>query len=230
MTETTDIATLMRDMRDLADRIVECQGENSNGEEIIHLYDQSDTTFKAQNILLVLNAFEAERQRADELQSTVSRLALESNRLFDDRRRINKNWTEAETDNALLRDELAALKGDQVPVGEIVAWAGTNRDMGITREVDFRFLRFDVLPGTKLYAVEPAPATIQLCDPPAGVVMRPRFEKPEDCKCSSIDYCESCLEAMMSKPAPAAKSDLLTHAEVLAVEARALASRIQAGE
>jgi hypothetical protein len=64
MTDTTDIAALMRDMRDLADRIVECQGENSDGEEIIHLYDQSDTTFKAQNILLVLNAFEAERQRA----------------------------------------------------------------------------------------------------------------------------------------------------------------------
>jgi len=65
MTDTTDVAVLMRDMRDLADRIVECQGEDSNGEEIIHLYDQSDTTFKAQNILLVLNAFEAERHRPD---------------------------------------------------------------------------------------------------------------------------------------------------------------------
>lgn len=79
----------------------------------------------------------------------------------------------------------SSLKGDQVPVGEIVAWAGTNRDMGITREVDFRFLRFDVLPGTKLYAIEPAPAI---------------------------------------------KSDLLTRAQALAVETRALASRIQAGE
>jgi hypothetical protein len=67
MTDTTDIAALMRDMRDLADRIVECQGENSDGEEIIHLYDQSDTTFKAQNILLVLNAFEEERQRCAEI-------------------------------------------------------------------------------------------------------------------------------------------------------------------
>lgn len=133
----------------------------------------------------------------------------------------------------IIVDELISireLKGEQVLVGEIVAWAGTNRDMGITREVDFRFLRFDVLPGTKLYAVEPAPATIQLCDPPAGVVMRPRFEKPEDCECSSIDYCESCLETMMSKPSPAVKSDLLTRAEALAVETRALASRIQAGE
>lgn len=65
MTAKTDIAALMRDMRDLADRIVECQGENSDGEEITRLYDQSDTTFKAQNILLVLNALEAERQQRE---------------------------------------------------------------------------------------------------------------------------------------------------------------------
>lgn len=77
------------------------------------------------------------------------------------------------------------VKHDQNPVGEIVAWSGTNHNMGITRDIDFRFLRFDVKPGTKLYAVEPAPA---------------------------------------------AKSDLLTRAEALAVETRALASRIQAGE
>ena len=71
------------------------------------------------------------------------------------------------------------------PVGEIVAWAGTDREKGITREVDFRFLRFDVLPGTKLYAVTPKPA---------------------------------------------AKSDLLTRAQALAVETRALACRIKAGD
>lgn len=41
-----------------------------------------------------------------------------------------------------------------LPVGEIVAWSGTNCDMGITRDIDFRFFRFDVKPGTKLYAVE----------------------------------------------------------------------------
>ncbi|MFS7249311.1 hypothetical protein AB6869_19880 [Rahnella rivi] len=46
------------------------------------------------------------------------------------------------------------------PVGEIVAWAGTDREKGITREVDFRFLRFDVMPGTKLYALKPAPAML----------------------------------------------------------------------
>lgn len=168
MTETTDIAVLMRDMRYLADRIIECQGENSNGEEIIHLYDQSDTTFKAKNILLVLNAFEAARQQAAETNNINLNIKLS----------LHERMVKAEK-------EVAALKGGLHPVGEIVAWSGTNRDMGITRDIDFRFFRFDVKPGTKLYAVEPAPAV---------------------------------------------KSDLLTRAEALAVESRAIASRIQAGE
>lgn len=174
MTETTDIATLMRDMRDLAYRIVECQGENSDGEEIIHLYDQSDTTFKAQNILLVLNAFEAERQRAEKAELELIKPLPIGELIQRLEGQTYEKWF-SQSD----------LKGDQVPVGEIVAWAGTNRDMGITRDIDFRFFRFDVKPGTKLYAVEPAPAV---------------------------------------------KSDLLTRAEALAVETRALASRIQAGE
>jgi len=72
-----------------------------------------------------------------------------------------------------------------LPVGEIVAWSGTNCDMGITRDINFQFFRFDVKPGTKLYAIEPAPAI---------------------------------------------KSDLLTRAQALAIETRALASRIQAEE
>lgn len=59
-----------------------------------------------------------------------------------------------------LLDELAECRRQRESslVGEIVAWSGTDREKGITREVDFRFLRFDVLPGTKLYAIEPAPA------------------------------------------------------------------------
>ncbi|WP_447868675.1 hypothetical protein [Rahnella aceris] len=66
MTDTTDIAALMLKMRNLADRIIDAEGENNNGEvgKIIEMYDDADTTFKAQNILLVLNALEAERQRA----------------------------------------------------------------------------------------------------------------------------------------------------------------------
>lgn len=84
------------------------------------------------------------------------------------------------------REQFAApLKPVSPPVGEIVAWSGTNHSMGITRNIDFRFFRFDVKPGTKLYVIEPAPAV---------------------------------------------KSDLLTRAQALAVETRALASRIQTGE
>ena len=120
MTEATkDIAALMRDMRDLADRIVECQGENSDGEEIIHLYDQSDTTFKAQNILLVLNAFEELRQRADANAKEIRRLE------FQWEHRAPTQWAydqactalHAQRERAEKADaELAALKGDQVPV------------------------------------------------------------------------------------------------------------------
>jgi|GEM_PF-5883800 len=70
MTETTDIAALMLTMRTLADRIIDAEGENNNGEvgKIIEMYDAADTTFKAQNILLVLNAFDAQRQRADDAE------------------------------------------------------------------------------------------------------------------------------------------------------------------
>lgn len=95
MTETTDIKALLLDMRYLAERIIECQGENSEGEEIIHLYDLSDTTFKAENILLVLGALEAERQQREAAE--VVALAMR-----DDMR--------------LAREELAASRGAQDPV------------------------------------------------------------------------------------------------------------------
>ena len=76
------------------------------------------------------------------------------------------------------------------PVGEIVAWAGTDHEKGITREVDFRFLRFDVLPGTKLYALKPAPAiltdvltAIRVGDSPTELIealttIKPKFGAP----------------------------------------------------
>lgn len=74
--------------------------------------DNANLVWNVQQIKIVnlTKQLEAERQRADKLQLTVGRLAQESNRLFDDRQRINKSWTEAETDNALLRDEIAVLK------------------------------------------------------------------------------------------------------------------------
>ncbi|MFS7359337.1 hypothetical protein AB6896_10745 [Rahnella inusitata] len=67
MTDKTDIAALMLKMRNLADRIIDAEGENNNGEvgKIIEMYDAADTTFKAENVLLVLNALEAERQQGE---------------------------------------------------------------------------------------------------------------------------------------------------------------------
>ena len=105
MTDTTDIASLMLKMRTLADRIIDAEGENNNGEvgQIIEMYDAADTTFKAQNILLVLSAFEEQRQRADALQTERGEF----------RRRLK-------LERSILEDadkELAELKGDQVPVG-----------------------------------------------------------------------------------------------------------------
>ncbi len=126
---------------------------------------------------------EAERQRADELKQL--RDSWRESAYSNTHRAEKAEASVGVREGIIARKEFDALKVDQVPVGEIVAWAGTNRDMGITREIDFRFFRFDIKPGTKLYAIEPAPAI---------------------------------------------KSDLLTRAEALAVETRALAGRIQAGK
>lgn len=88
MTDKTDIAALMRGMRDLADRIIEAQGENSEGEEIIHLYDESDTTFRAKNVLLVLNAFDAEHQQREAAEKEATywcNLNAQKNEVIDQR-------------------------------------------------------------------------------------------------------------------------------------------------
>ncbi|GAB2937989.1 hypothetical protein [Hafnia psychrotolerans] len=50
-----------------------------------------------------------------------------------------------------------SANGEHMPVGEIVAWAGTDCEKGITREVDFRFLRFDVQPGQQLFTAPHKP-------------------------------------------------------------------------
>ncbi len=286
MTDTTDIASLMLKMRTLADRIIDAEGENNNGEvgQIIEMYDAADTTFKAQNILLVLNALEAERQQREKADRAVAAECLlrkASDKAF------NEQYDRAEKAEAsvgvlegiIARKEFDSLKADQVPVGwvkvtadkalswdsvdpiylagsnapvgwrsdykpvynrpqkpviskeklcdwlednfdindsqraafaacfshccdcivqselpapvgEIVAWAGTDREKGITREVDFRFLRFDVMPGTKLYALKPAPAiltdvlaAISFGDSPTELIealtaIKPKFGAP----------------------------------------------------
>ncbi|MGC6386532.1 hypothetical protein ACMV8I_02560 [Ewingella sp. S1.OA.A_B6] len=56
------------------------------------------------------------------------------------------------------------LRVDQVPVGEIVTWSGTNREKGITRDVDFRFLRFDVQPGQQLFTAAQAQKPVAFPD------------------------------------------------------------------
>ena len=56
-------------------------------------------------------------------------------------------------------DELIAireLKGDQVPVGKVVAWNHPNEE----RKIDFRFLRFDVQPGTQLFTAPQKPVVL----------------------------------------------------------------------
>jgi len=122
MAEKTEsnIALLMLEMRDLAERIIECQGENAEGEEIINLYDESDTTFKAQNVLLVLNAFQVESQRAEDM--TVSRDAMTDKR-----------------DTALakvyeLEAEILKLKGEQVPMFLKQTGIGSNSCQGSYKE------------------------------------------------------------------------------------------------
>lgn len=133
MTDTTDVAALRESAESIMNLLenlagyepqdidmdaVELRFEDENGFDTGCDISIVDTAQQSADVIrALLNHLEAERQRADALQSTVGRLAQESNRLFDDRQRINKSWTEAETDNALLRDEIAALKGDQVPVG-----------------------------------------------------------------------------------------------------------------
>lgn len=111
MTDTTDTAALMLKMRTLADRIIDAEGENNNGEvgKIIEMYDAADTTFKAQNILLVLNTFEAERQRADDEAALNKHLDLAVRQNEGINNNLRRRAVRAEA-------ELAALKGDQVPV------------------------------------------------------------------------------------------------------------------
>ncbi|MGV8925050.1 MAG: hypothetical protein ACOH2G_05135 [Ewingella sp.] len=186
MTDKTDIAALREKhsslTNDLTSRLTECNRVNYCWDEVSALSAFSST---------LLDQLEAERLRADKAELELIK-PLPIGELIQrlEGQTYEKWFSQSE------------LKGEQMPVGEIVAWSGTDREKGITREVDFRFLRFDVKPGTKLYAIKLAPANIQFCDPPVGAAMRPQFEKPEDCECSSINYCEQCLEGMMSEPKP----------------------------
>jgi len=121
MTDTTDIAALMLKMRNLADRIIDAEGENNNGEvgKIIEMYDAADTTFKAENILLVLSAFEEQRQRADANAQEIRRLEFQWEHRAPTQCAYDQACTalHAQRERAEKAEaEIAALKGDQVPV------------------------------------------------------------------------------------------------------------------
>jgi|GEM_PF-2618895 len=160
MTDTTDIAALRNKFG------TKLPTSDDAKEKFIELLSapHACSWFLAPYAIAFLDALEAERQRADGLQSTVGRLAQESNKLFDDRQRINKSWTEAETNNALLRDEIAALKGDQVPV----AWI---RERAIDKPEHKGKVWRDIS-----YPVKPEPAAVD------GVyhdVIIPLYDRPQ---------------------------------------------------
>lgn len=116
MTDTTEIAVLMLKMRTLADRIIDAEGENNNGEvgKIIEMYDAADTTFKAQNILLVLNAFDAQRQRADDAEQKAKNYEQVSHGLDGELTALKSAHGNMVTRCALLRQR-TDLPVDRIP-------------------------------------------------------------------------------------------------------------------
>jgi hypothetical protein len=134
MTDTTDTKALHIEIAELRLEIAKC-------------YDSfiPETKIHIKLLEAILDQLEAERQQAAETNNINLNIKLS----------LHERMVKAEK-------EVAALKGGLHPVGEIVAWSGTNRDMGITRDIDFRFFRFDVKPGTKLYTFEPAPELLSI--------------------------------------------------------------------
>lgn len=84
----------------------------------------------------------------------------------------------------------AQLAGSQplpsLPVGEIVEWKGADAVKGITRTVDFRFSRFDVAPGTKLYAENQTAALPTLLTENIGYALD---YVGGECRKSEVDGC-----------------------------------------
>ncbi len=71
---------------------------------------------------------------------------------------LNIQLTALEGVALALRDDMRMARATHTPagdpVGEVVAWDHPNEE----RKISFQWLRFDVEPGTKLYAAPPAPA------------------------------------------------------------------------
>lgn len=85
MTDTTDIKALRSEAANIIGLLTSEGRQSFTLDKTADFFDD------------VFRLLEAERQRADDLQSTAGRLAQESNRLFDDRQRIPAQVTEALT-------------------------------------------------------------------------------------------------------------------------------------
>lgn len=94
---------------------------------------------------------------ADDVDTKARDVAREVMSLMSERQIGGMAQLQAKVQCLIAKAISPAPAPDAQPVGEVVAWAGTQLDKGITRAVDFRFLRFDVQPGAKLYE-HPAPA------------------------------------------------------------------------
>ena len=120
MDNALETAKQLRELSEssVAEAIFESIVENENGKEIQFERPISDLAYAAfLQLERLVEALEKAQQRIDELyqaisaqKETITRLAKESNRLFDDRVSINRAWTESETNNAVLRDRIAELE------------------------------------------------------------------------------------------------------------------------
>ena len=135
MTDTTDIAALLEKLND-----------QTNSFDTVIIRD-----FEAKQLVA---AFEAERQRADKAELELIKPLPIGELIQRLEGQTYEKWF-SQSD----------LKGDQVPVGEIVAWNHSAEE----RKVDFRFLRFDVQPGTQLFTAQQKPVVV-LTDCDIGAV------------------------------------------------------------
>lgn len=156
MTDTTGIAALREFLMEQIDHV------DSYGGKVWLCTEDARLAMSS------LDQLEAQRQRADEFEKKFRdelghRLIQEVKSEALDEANMRAHKAEASVgvlEGIIARKEFDSLKGEQVPVGEIVAWNHPNEE----RKVDFRFLRFDVQPGTQLFTA------------PQKLVVRPRLD------------------------------------------------------
>lgn len=169
MTDTTDIKALREGLVELLDHVDSYGGKcwlfPEDVRSIISSLDQLEAERHKGDLWFgkvadLEAALKAERQRADRYHF-VAMSALESQAEISDQLGISEDECDGSPEQIhekieMLQTELAALKVEQVPVGEIVAWDHPNEE----RKVNFRFLRFDVQPGTQLFTSPQKPVVL----------------------------------------------------------------------